>query len=158
MPSCMWPTSGEARRLEIIVTKPFPGEGYFYQPRQHHRQQSTPLVWVHRPRLSDDGAARNAAHTGRLGLTIVAISLGFVMVQLDVSILDIALARIGEAVAIGVTGLQWVVDTYTITFASLVLAAGALGERLGARRVYVSGFVLFVLASLGCGSRQEPGC
>jgi MFS transporter, DHA2 family, methylenomycin A resistance protein len=86
-----------------------------------------------------------------LDLTIAATSLGFMLVQLDVSILNVALAPIGEALGTGVTGLQWVVDSYTIAFASLLLAAGALGDRIGARRAYIGGFALFVLASLGCG-------
>ncbi len=86
-----------------------------------------------------------------IGLVVVATSLGFVLVQLDVSILNVALARIGAALGTGVAGLQWVVDAYTITFASLMLSAGALGDRIGARRAYMSGFILFVVASLGCG-------
>ncbi len=86
-----------------------------------------------------------------LGLVVVATSLGFVLVQLNVSILNVALARIGAALGTGVAGLQWVVDAYTIAFASLMLSAGALGDRIGARRAYLSGLVLFVVASLGCG-------
>src|SRR5262249_40097605 len=92
-----------------------------------------------------------------LGLTIAATSLGFVLVQLDVSILHVALARIGDAIGAGVTGLQWVVDSYTIAFASLLLSAGALGDRIGARGAYMSGFALFVLASLGCGLAPSAG-
>jgi len=92
-----------------------------------------------------------------IGLVVVATSLGFVLVQLDVSILNVALARIGAALGTGVAGLQWVVDAYTITFASLMLSAGALGDRIGARRTYMSGFVLFVLASLGCGLAPGVG-
>jgi MFS transporter, DHA2 family, methylenomycin A resistance protein len=92
-----------------------------------------------------------------LGLTIAATSFGFALVQLDVSVLNVALVRIGEAVGVGVTGLQWVVDTYTIAFASLLLAAGALGDRFGARRAYVFGLALFVVASLGCGLAGGAG-
>jgi MFS transporter, DHA2 family, methylenomycin A resistance protein len=91
------------------------------------------------------------ARSRSIDLTIAATSLGFVLVQLDVSVLNVALARIGTAVGVGVTGLQWVVDAYAITFASLLLAAGALGDRVGARRAYIGGFALFVLASLACG-------
>jgi len=86
-----------------------------------------------------------------IGLVVAATSFGFVLVQLDVSILNVALARIGAALGTGVAGLQWVVDAYTIAFASLMLSAGALGDRIGARRACMSGFILFVLASLGCG-------
>lgn len=82
---------------------------------------------------------------------IVATSLGFVVVQLDVSIVNVALNRIGAALSIDVGGLQWVVDAYTLAFASLLLAGGALGDRIGARRVFVGGMALFSLASLACG-------
>lgn len=85
------------------------------------------------------------------GSAIAAMSLGFALVQLDVSIVNVALARIGEEIGTGVTGLQWVVDSYTIAFASLLLAAGALGDRIGARKAYIGGLALFALASLGCG-------
>jgi MFS transporter, DHA2 family, methylenomycin A resistance protein len=126
------------------------------QHRQNGRRSAL-LQWLHRWPGSNDRVQRGATRPCSLGLTIVATSLGFVMVQLDVSILNLALARIGEAVATGITGLQWVVDAYTIAFVSLLLAAGALGDRFGARRVYVSGFVVFVLASLGCGLASGAG-
>lgn len=92
-----------------------------------------------------------------LGLTIAATSLGFLLVQLDVSILNVALAQIGEAEGTGVTGLQWVFDAYAIAFASLLLTAGALGDRIGAHRTYIGGLALFSLASLGCGLPPGTG-
>jgi MFS transporter, DHA2 family, methylenomycin A resistance protein len=91
------------------------------------------------------------AEPSGVGKTIIATSLGFVLAQLDVSILNVALARIGNELATGISGLQWVIDSSAISFASLLLSAGALGDRIGARRAYVGGFGLFVLASLGCG-------
>ncbi len=83
--------------------------------------------------------------------TVAATSLGFVVVQLDVSIVNVALNRIGAALSMGIGGLQWVVDAYTLAFASLLLAGGALGDRIGARRVLVGGMALFSVASLVCG-------
>ncbi|TSE12904.1 MFS transporter, partial [Mesorhizobium intechi] len=88
--------------------------------------------------------------------TVAATSLGFVVVQLDVSIVNVALNRIGAALSMGIGGLQWVVDAYTLAFASLLLAGGALGDRIGARRVFVGGMVLFSMASLVCGLAQSP--
>ncbi|WP_421913442.1 MFS transporter [Mesorhizobium sp.] len=84
-------------------------------------------------------------------VTIAATSLGFVVVQLDVSIVNVALNRIGSALSMGIGGLQWVVDAYTLAFASLLLAGGVLGDRIGARRVFVGGMGLFSIASLVCG-------
>ena len=57
-----------------------------------------------------------------------------------------ALAPFGGSVA----DLQGIVNAYTITFAAFILTAGALGDRLGARRVFIAGFAIFLLASLAC--------
>jgi DHA2 family methylenomycin A resistance protein-like MFS transporter len=84
-------------------------------------------------------------------------SLGFVVVQLDVSIVNVALVRIGEALHTGTDGLQWVVDAYTLAFASLMLAAGALGDRIGARVTFMLGTALFTLSSVACGLAPSAG-
>src|ERR1700684_3702166 len=84
-------------------------------------------------------------------LTLAAMSLGFVVVQLDVTIVNVALPRIGSALRAGVAGLQWVVNAYTLVFAAVILTAGALGDRFGVKRCFIVGFVVFTLASLGCG-------
>lgn len=89
--------------------------------------------------------------TPGLWRTVAATSLGFVLVQLDVSIVNIGLPRIGASFSIGTAGLAWVVDAYALAFASLMLSAGSLGDRFGARRGFVLGFILFIAASLGCG-------
>ncbi len=84
------------------------------------------------------------------GLTLAAMSLGFVVVQLDVTIVNVALQRIGASLGGGVAGLQWVVNAYTVVFAALILTAGAAGDRFGAKRVFIAGFTIFVIASFGC--------
>ncbi len=84
-------------------------------------------------------------------LTLVATGLGFVVVLLDVSVVNVALERLREAFGATVSELQWVVNAYTLTFAALLLTAGALGDRFGTRRVFVIGFALFTAASLACG-------
>jgi len=88
----------------------------------------------------------------RPSLTLLASSLGFVLVILDVTVVNVALERIQASFATGVTALQWVVNAYTLTFASLLLTAGALSDRLGAKSVFIAGFGLFVAASLACGA------
>jgi MFS transporter, DHA2 family, methylenomycin A resistance protein len=100
----------------------------------------------HVPRLRDPvvpGAGSPAPHRG---LVLAAATLGFAVIQLDVSVVNVAVKPIG-----GVGALQWVVDAYTLTFAALILTAGALGDRRGAKRVLLGGFALFTLASVACG-------
>jgi DHA2 family methylenomycin A resistance protein-like MFS transporter len=83
-------------------------------------------------------------------LTLAAMSLGFGVVQLDVTIVNTALNSMGSALGGGVSELQWVVSTYTIAFAALILTAGALGDRLGAKKIFMVGFSVFTAASLAC--------
>jgi len=83
---------------------------------------------------------------------VLATAFGFVVVQLDVTIVNVALARIGADLGTSVTGLQWVVDAYTLAFAAAMLSAGIIGDLLGARRAYLGGLALFVAASLACGA------
>src|ERR1700761_9450136 len=84
-------------------------------------------------------------------LTLAAISLGYGVVQLDVTIVNTALDSIGRSLGGGVAELQWVVSAYTITFAAFILTAGALGDRIGAKRIFMAGFAIFTAASLACG-------
>ncbi|MFG2495843.1 MFS transporter [Streptomyces caniferus] len=83
-------------------------------------------------------------------LPLVAVCLGYFMVILDVTVVTVALPAVGAALHTGVTGLQWVVDGYTLVFAGLLLFCGGLGDRLGGRTVFLGGLLVFTLASAGC--------
>jgi MFS transporter, DHA2 family, methylenomycin A resistance protein len=96
------------------------------------------------------GGARDDSASRARALTLAAMSLGFGIVQLDVTIVNTALSSMGRALGGGVSELQWVVTAYTIAFAALILTAGALGDRIGAKRVFMAGFALFTAASLAC--------
>ncbi|HEY1997036.1 MAG TPA: MFS transporter [Paraburkholderia sp.] len=89
--------------------------------------------------------------TRPLARIVATVSIGFVVTQLDVTIVNIALANIGAELHANVAGLQWIVDAYTLAFAVLMLSAGVLGDRLGTRRLYAAGIAVFALASLACG-------
>lgn len=82
---------------------------------------------------------------------VSTVSAGFVITQLDVTIVNVALARIGIDLHTSVAGLQWIVDAYTLALAGLMLSAGALGDRFGARRLFAAGLALFAVASFVCG-------
>jgi DHA2 family methylenomycin A resistance protein-like MFS transporter len=83
-------------------------------------------------------------------LTLAAMSLGYGVVQLDVTIVNTALNAIGTSLGGGVAELQWVVNAYTIAFAAFILTAGALGDRIGSKRIFIAGFALFTTASVAC--------
>jgi DHA2 family methylenomycin A resistance protein-like MFS transporter len=91
------------------------------------------------------------------GWIIAAASFGFMVVQLDVTIVNVALPAMSRDLGGGTAGLQWVVDAYTLSFAVLLLSAGVLGDLFGARRVYLAGFGLFAAASVACGLAPNAG-
>ena len=83
-------------------------------------------------------------------LTLAAMSLGYGVVQLDVTIVNTALHSISGTLGGCVSELQWVVSAYTIAFAAFILTAGALGDRIGAKRIFMAGFAIFTAASAAC--------
>ncbi|WP_314154195.1 MFS transporter, partial [Rouxiella badensis] len=92
------------------------------------------------------------SHTpARLRLIQLAACLGFVVVLLDVSVVNVALEALHTQFNARVTDLQWVINAYALVFAALLLTAGALGDRLGAKRVFMLGFTIFTAGSVGCG-------
>jgi len=103
-----------------------------------------------------DTTAPTTTFPSALARVVATVSTGFVVTQLDVTIVNIALAHLAGDLHLRGAGLQWVVDAYTLAFAVLMLSGGALGDRFGARRLYISGLVLFALASLACGAASAP--
>jgi EmrB/QacA subfamily drug resistance transporter len=91
----------------------------------------------------------------RLILAICCMSL--LIVGLDNTIVNVALPSIGRELHTGVTGLQWTVDAYTLVLASLLMLSGSMGDRLGRRRVFQTGLVLFTLGSLLCSAAPSIG-
>ncbi len=81
---------------------------------------------------------------------IVAI-LGSSMAFVDGTVVNVALPVIQRGLDAGVDAAQWIVEAYALLLASLVLVGGALGDRLGRRRVFVAGVAIFALASAACG-------
>ena len=100
------------------------------------------------------GAARRSASPRR---TLFLASLGFFLITLDILIVNVALTRIGDELGGGPTGQQWVIDGYTLMFAALLLSAGALSDRVGAKRTLGAGIALFLLASVACALAPTVG-
>jgi EmrB/QacA subfamily drug resistance transporter len=82
--------------------------------------------------------------------TLAVVSAATAMLMLDIAVVNTALSRIADDLDTGLSGLQWVVDSYTLALATTVLIAGALADRLGRRRVFVVGMALFTAASAAC--------
>ncbi|MEU2583430.1 MFS transporter [Streptomyces avermitilis] len=99
------------------------------------------------------GAARREGHPGIALAVIAACQL---MVVLDSTIVNIALPHIQDALKFSTTDLTWVVSAYTLTFGGLLLLGGRAGDILGRRRVFMTGILLFTLASFLGGLAQEP--
>lgn len=100
--------------------------------------------------------AAGAAHTAPSGLLpLLTLAIGFVMAMLDVTAVNVALSDIAHNLSVPLSGLVWVVDGYTLTFAALLLVGGALADRYGAKTIYLSGLVVFMLGSLLCGAAPD---
>jgi EmrB/QacA subfamily drug resistance transporter len=102
-----------------------------------------------------DGGLRMGTPQGRW--VLLATVLGSSLAMLDATVVNVALERIGTEFGAGFTGLQWTVNAYTLTLASLILMGGSLGDRFGRRRVFVVGTVWFAAASLLCGLAPDVG-
>lgn len=89
--------------------------------------------------------------TARGRWTVLGIcALALFLVGLDTTIVTVGLGEIGRGLGVEPRRLSWVVDAYTVTFASLLITAGAVADRFGRRRVFQVGLVVFALASLAC--------
>ncbi len=82
------------------------------------------------------------------GLQLLVLALGFVMASLDTGIMNVAASELRARLGLSMSGLTWVVDGYVLAFASLLLLAGSLAKRFGARRIYLAGLAVFTAASL----------
>jgi EmrB/QacA subfamily drug resistance transporter len=88
---------------------------------------------------------------------LVAMVFGLFMPVLDNLVVNVALPTIQDKLGTGVSGLQWIIDAYTLTFASFMLTGGALGDLYGRKRFFMAGLFVFTLGSLLGGLSQTTG-
>jgi MFS transporter, DHA2 family, methylenomycin A resistance protein len=93
----------------------------------------------------------------RKAWVLTAVTLGQFLIQLDLTIVNVALPSIGRDLGTSVSGLQWVVDGYSLAVASLLLFGGRIGDRSGHKRVYLTGLVIFALGSGLCAAAPGSG-
>ena len=104
-------------------------------------------------------AARSARRRGTpvpARLALAAALLGFFMICLDATAVNVALPAIGRSLRGATDGLQWVLDGYTVLFAALLISAGAVSDRVGARRMLGWGLAAFTAASAGSTNCSPP--
>lgn len=95
--------------------------------------------------------------TARHRAAFVVMCVGYFLVLLDVTIVNVALPTIARGLHASVSDLQWVVDGYAIALASLMLGGGTVGDLYGHKRVVLAGLALFGAASMGCGLAPSSG-
>src|SRR5437763_9671979 len=83
-------------------------------------------------------------------VTLAVVCLATAMLMLDIAVVNTALSSISKDLHTGLGGLQWVIDAYTLALATVVLTCGSLADRLGRKRVFVVGLVVFTASSLVC--------
>src|SRR5947209_11111894 len=101
--------------------------------------------------------AREASADRRKWWVLVAMVFGLFMPMLDNLVVNVALPTIQRQLGAGVSGLQWIIDAYTLTFASFMLTGGALGDLYGRKRFFIGGLVTFTVGSLLCALSQSIG-
>jgi EmrB/QacA subfamily drug resistance transporter len=98
------------------------------------------------------------AYKSKAGRWVLAISvLGSGMAFLDGTVVNVALPDIGRDLHASTASLQWILNGYLLTLASVILLGGSLGDRYGRRRIFVVGVVLFTAASLLCAVAPSAG-
>jgi MFS family permease len=89
--------------------------------------------------------------------TLTVVCAATAMLMLDIAVVNTALSAIASDLDTGLSGLQWVVDAYTLVLAATVLTAGALADRFGRRRRFALGIGVFTATSLLCAASQSIG-
>ncbi len=87
---------------------------------------------------------------GRRMLVLAICCMSLFIVGLDVTVVNVALPSIGRELHAGVSGLQWIIDAYTLVLASLLMLSGSTADRIGRRRTFQTGLAIFTLGSLLC--------
>jgi EmrB/QacA subfamily drug resistance transporter len=93
----------------------------------------------------------------RKWLPLLAASLSTFMLLVDITVVSVAAPDLATDLHASFTALQWTVDLYVLVLAALLMAAGTFADRLGHRRVFITGLVVFAVASLACGLAPDTG-
>jgi EmrB/QacA subfamily drug resistance transporter len=103
-----------------------------------------------------DGAPPPTARAQRPWLVLFTLCLGFFMILLDTTIVNIAIPKMSEDLNASLDQILWVINAYVLVYAVLLITAGRLGDLYGPKRLFITGLVIFTLASVACGFAQNP--
>jgi len=109
-------------------------------------EASAPAAW---------GAGANQPKDPRRWLTLAAVNFALFMALLDITVVNVALPSIAQDFKSSFSDLQWVIDTYALVIAALILTMAKLGDLFGRKRLFLAGLVIFSGASLGCALSQN---
>ncbi|MGC0327451.1 DHA2 family methylenomycin A resistance protein-like MFS transporter [Streptomyces sp. SAI-170] len=122
---------------------------------------TAPVPATVQDRPGDRDSAPPGAATGKSAplarAPLIALSLGYFLVMLDVTVVNVAIPDIRTSLGTGHSALQWIVDGYSTVFAALLLLGGGMADRFGHRRVFLCGLGLFTAASVACGLATASG-
>jgi EmrB/QacA subfamily drug resistance transporter len=90
-------------------------------------------------------------------LALITLCLGFFMILLDTTIVNIAIPNMIDKLGASLDEILWVINAYILIFAVLLIPAGRLGDLYGPKRLFIIGLIIFTLASAACGLAQTPG-
>ena len=107
------------------------------------------------PTTSTTAPAADRTQSGRSRIGFAGICLGYFAIILDGSVLNVAVPALRSDLGSTMPGAQWVLNAYTLVLAGLLLTAGALGDRLGHRRLLLAGLVVFTASSAACGAADS---
>jgi EmrB/QacA subfamily drug resistance transporter len=89
-------------------------------------------------------------------IILIVLALGFFMILLDTTIVNVAIPSIIDGIHASLDQVLWILNAYILVYAVLLITAGRLGDMLGPKKLFISGMILFTLASMACGLAQTP--
>src|SRR4051794_17022279 len=141
-------TTGGCLRIVPEVASSYFGGGLHFSPDRAPRQESRMHLASITPTLTSDR---------RRWASLFVVCLAQLMIVLDVTIVNVALPSIQHELGFSQANLTWVVNAFLISFGSLLLLAGRLGDLVGRKRVFLGGVATFTAASLLCGIAPSEG-
>src|SRR5437660_4728766 len=90
-------------------------------------------------------------------IILLVLCLGFFMILLDLTSVNVAIPSIIDGLHAGLDEILWVLNAYILVYAVLLITAGRLGDKYGAKRLFLVGLAVFTFASIGCSLAQSPG-